>query len=56
MLADAGATTLRKAVALLFTIAVGGAAFFGAAYALHVAELRDVVQLVRGRFSKARIT
>jgi putative peptidoglycan lipid II flippase len=49
-----GATTLRKAVALLLTIAVGGAAFFGTAYLLHVAELRDVVTLVRGRFSRMR--
>jgi hypothetical protein len=40
---------------LLVTIAVGSAAFFGAAYVLHVAELRDVVQLVRGRFTKARV-
>jgi hypothetical protein len=28
--------------------------FFGAAYVLHVAEVRDVVLLVRGRFSKLR--
>jgi len=45
---------LRKAAGLLVTIAVGGSVFFGAAYFLHVAELRDVVQLVRGRFSRAR--
>jgi putative peptidoglycan lipid II flippase len=51
-----GSTLFRNAVALLGTIGVGGAAFFGAAYMLHVAELRDVVQLVRGRFSKARLT
>ena len=39
---------------MMLTIAVGGGAFFGAAYLLHVAELRDVVQLVRGRFSRLR--
>jgi peptidoglycan biosynthesis protein MviN/MurJ (putative lipid II flippase) len=49
-----GATTSRKAAALLITIAVGGAAFFGTAYLLHVAELRDVVTLLRGRFSRVR--
>jgi putative peptidoglycan lipid II flippase len=54
---EGGSSTLiRNAVALLGTIGVGGAAFFGAAYMLHVAELRDVVELVRGRFSKARVT
>ncbi len=49
-------TLLWQAFGLLATIAVGSAAFFGAAYLLHVAELRDVVELVRGRFSKARVT
>jgi hypothetical protein len=39
---------------LLLTIGVGGSAFFGAAYLLHVAELRDVVLLVRGRLSRLR--
>ena len=48
------ATSLRKIFGLVGTIAVGGAAFFGAAYLLHVAELRDVVLLVRGRFSRLR--
>ena len=48
------ATSWRKAFGLIGTIAVGGAAFFGAAYLLHVAELRDVVLLVRGRFSRLR--
>ena len=56
ILAAGGSTLLRQAVGLVVTIAAGGAAFFGAAYLLHVAELRDVVQLVRGRFSKARVT
>jgi putative peptidoglycan lipid II flippase len=53
--APTGLTTWRKVFGLLVTIAVGSAAFFGAAYVLHVAELRDVVQLVRGRFTKARV-
>jgi putative peptidoglycan lipid II flippase len=44
----------RKLFGLALTIAVGGAAFFGAAYLLHVAELRDVVLLVRGRLSRLR--
>jgi len=44
----------RNLAAMMFTIAVGAAVFFGAAYLLHVAELRDVVQLVRGRFSRLR--
>jgi putative peptidoglycan lipid II flippase len=52
--AATGATLWRKAVGLLVTIAVGSAAFFGTAYLLHVAELRDVVTLVRGRFSRLR--
>jgi len=44
----------RKVFGLAVTIAVGGTAFFGAAYLLHVAELRDVVLLVRGRLSRLR--
>ena len=51
---EAGTTLWRKAFGLLLTIAVGGGAFFGAAYLLHVAELRDVVLLVRGRLSRLR--
>jgi hypothetical protein len=39
---------------MMFTIAVGSAVFFGAAYLLQVAELRDMVKLVRGRFSRLR--
>jgi hypothetical protein len=46
--------TWRNLLAMLLTIAVGSALFFGAAYLLHVAELRDVVQMVRGRFSRLR--
>jgi len=44
----------RKALGLAATIAVGGGVFFGAAYSLHVAEVRDVVELVRGKLSRAR--
>jgi putative peptidoglycan lipid II flippase len=50
----AGTSVWRKLFGLLLTIAVGGATFFGAAYLLHVAELRDVVALVRGRLSRLR--
>lgn len=39
----------QKAAELLVTIALGAAAFFGAAYALRVAEVHDVVALVRKR-------
>jgi hypothetical protein len=49
-----GMTAWRKVFGLLVTIAVGSGAFFGAAYLLHVAELRDVVLLVRGRLSRLR--
>jgi putative peptidoglycan lipid II flippase len=50
-----GATAWRKALGLTITIAAGAGVFFGTAYLLHVAEVRDVVELVRGKFSKARI-
>jgi len=49
-----GSTAWKQLSGLLATIAVGSAAFFGAAYLLHVAELRDVVTLLRGRFSRLR--
>jgi putative peptidoglycan lipid II flippase len=52
--APGGLTLWRKAFGLLVTIAIGSAVFFGAAYVLHVAELRDVVTLVRGRFGRVR--
>jgi len=52
--APPGSTAWKKVFGLLVTIAVGSTAFFGAAYLLHVAELRDVVTLVRGRFSRLR--
>ena len=51
---NAEATSWRKIFGLVGTIAIGGGAFFGAAYLLHVAELRDVVTLVRGRFRRLR--
>jgi putative peptidoglycan lipid II flippase len=44
----------RKALELLVTIGVGGAIFFGAAYLLQVEEVRDVVELVRGKLGRAR--
>lgn len=44
----------RKLFGLTLTIAVGGATFFGAAYLLHVAEVRDVVALVQGRLRRLR--
>ena len=50
----AGTSTWQKLFGLTLTIVVGGATFFGAAYLLHVAELRDVVLLVRGRLSRLR--
>jgi putative peptidoglycan lipid II flippase len=40
----------RKGAGLTITIAASAAAFFGAAYLLHVAEVRDVVALLRSRF------
>jgi peptidoglycan biosynthesis protein MviN/MurJ (putative lipid II flippase) len=53
-LSHAGNSMWRKLFGLLFTITIGSATFFGAAYVLHVAELRDVVLLVRGRLSRLR--
>jgi putative peptidoglycan lipid II flippase len=44
----------QKAIEVVVTVALGGAVFFGAAYLLHVAELRDVVVLIRSRFSRLR--
>src|SRR5881392_1085553 len=42
----------RKAFGLTITIVAGAAVFFGTAYLLHVAEVRDVVELVRGKINK----
>jgi putative peptidoglycan lipid II flippase len=50
----AASTTWQRIAVLLPTIAVGAAGFFGTAYVLNVAEVRDVVELVRGRFSRLR--
>jgi putative peptidoglycan lipid II flippase len=47
-----GSTAWRKAMGLLLTMAVGSGAFFGTAYLLRVAEVHDVVDLVRRRFSR----
>ena len=52
VLSPPGVALWRKALELAVTIAVGSAAFFGAAYGLRVAEVRDVVELVRGRFKR----
>jgi len=49
-----GMSMWRKLFGLLITIGVGSTVFFGAAYLLHVAELRDVVLLVRGRLGRLR--
>lgn len=42
-------STLGKAVDLLITIAVGGSLFFGAAYVLRVAEVQELVTMLRKR-------
>jgi putative peptidoglycan lipid II flippase len=44
----------QKAIEVVVTVVLGGAVFFGMAYVLHVAELRDVVELVRAKFSRIR--
>jgi putative peptidoglycan lipid II flippase len=44
----------RKLVWLMLTIAIGSSTFFGAAYVLRVAELHDVVLLVRSRLDRLR--
>src|SRR5881394_3510436 len=44
----------RKALGLTITIVAGAAVFFGTAYLLHVAEVRDVVELVRGKINRVR--
>ena len=51
---DGRPTGWQKLFGMTLTIVVGGATFFGAAYLLHVPELRDVVLLVRGRLSRLR--
>ena len=44
--------TLPKLVAVMTTVAIGVAAFFGTAYLLRVAELRDVVAMVQRRLKR----
>ncbi len=44
----------QKAIEVFVTVALGGAVFFGAAYLLHVAELRDVVLLLRTKLGRIR--
>ena len=43
----------QNALVMLLTIGCGAGAFFSAAYLLHVAEVHDVVDLVRSRFRRA---
>lgn len=47
-------TIWRQLIGVGVTISAGGAAFFGAAYLLRVAELHDIVVLLRGRFGRPR--
>src|SRR5256714_5240077 len=47
-------TLWRKALGLSVTIAASATIFFGTAYLLHVAEVRDVVMLIRSRFGGVR--
>ena len=47
-----GANIWQKAVDLLITIPIAALAFFGAAYGLRVAEVQDVVALVRRRLGR----
>jgi len=42
----------KKILEVMMTIAVAAAAFFAAAYALRVAEISDLVELIRGRFAR----
>ncbi len=42
----------HKAIGVTITVAIGSAAFFGTAYLLHVAEVHDVVVLVRRRLGR----
>ena len=41
-----------RLIEMLVTIAIGAAAFFGAAYLLRVTEVHDVAELVRRRFGR----
>ena len=44
----------QKAIEVVVTVALSGTVFFGAAYLLHVVELRDVVVLLRTKFGRIR--
>jgi len=44
----------QKAIEIIVTVALGGTVFFGTAYLVRVAEVHDVVLLVRGRLSRLR--
>ncbi|MFL6540555.1 MAG: murein biosynthesis integral membrane protein MurJ, partial [Chthoniobacterales bacterium] len=46
------ASLVQKIVGVMTTVAAGGLAFFAAAYALRVAELQDLVQVVRRRIAR----
>jgi putative peptidoglycan lipid II flippase len=45
----------QNAIAILITVAVGATAFFSAAYALRVAEVHDVVDLVRRKLRPSNL-
>jgi putative peptidoglycan lipid II flippase len=45
----------KNLIAMIITIATGVAAFFGTAYLLRVAEVHDVVGLIRRRFGNQRL-
>jgi putative peptidoglycan lipid II flippase len=46
----------QNAIAIVITIVVGAATFFGTAYLLRVAEVQDVVDLVRRKFASAKLS
>jgi TRAP-type C4-dicarboxylate transport system permease small subunit len=43
---------IHKLVGVLCTVFVGGAVFFGAAYLLRVAELRDLVEVAQRKLRR----
>ncbi|MFL6569802.1 MAG: hypothetical protein ACJ8LI_11580, partial [Chthoniobacterales bacterium] len=45
-------TEVRKLVGVITTVAAGGVAFFATAYALRVAELQDLVTVVRRKIRR----
>lgn len=46
-----GSPDWMNALAILLTIAIGSGVFYGAAFLMRIAELRDIVDLVRRRFT-----